>query len=266
MQQSRETGSALGKAVRVLEVIVQGDRPATLAELAQKTGLPRQTVHRIVRQLEDTGIIQRGVERDQFTVGPQLLEIGTGALSAASHSGPARAVLRHLVEELGETCNVGVLDRDEVVYIDRVECDWPLRLQLRPGSRVPIHATAIGKLLLAHLPSRTRRRLLAAAPLAALTDKTLTDPEALEVELREIRRDGYALNAGENTPGLIGLAVPIKAASGRVMAGLAVHGPEPRLSMDQARAALAKLQTAADKLADLMIPGGQSDNARSAAE
>ena len=248
MSRQRETGSALGKAVLVLDALLDTERPVGLADLAHETGLPRQTAYRIVRQLEREGLVGRTMAKDTFTAGPRLLRIGLGALAAATRSGPTRAVLRDLVASVGETCNIGVLDRDEVVYIDRVECDWPLRLQYGPGSRVPVHATAIGKLLLAHLPKRDRRRFLIAAPLEEFTDTTITDAQALEDEMRLIRKQGFSTSRQESIAGLLGLAVPVRDAGGRVVAGLAVHCPEARMSLAQAEAHLPALRAAADRL------------------
>ncbi len=245
----KETGSALHKSVMVLDALFDSGRSMSLAELSQYLDLPRQTVHRIVRQMEDLDLIRRDFSRDRFAVGGRMLSLGINALCTASHAGPMRATLKNLVAEIGETCNIGVLDRDEVVYIDRVECDWPLRLQYGPGSRIPFHATAIGKLLLTHLPSRTRRRLIEAAPLEKFTETTIIDPAGLEDEVRQIRRQGFATNNQERIAGLIGLAVPINDGDGRVVAGLAMHGPEARGSVaDAERDYLPALRAAAEKI------------------
>jgi len=245
----KETGSALRKAVLVLDALFDSGHPMSLAELSQHLDLPRQTVHRIVRQMEGLDLIRRDFSRDRFAVGGRMLSLGINALCTASHAGPMRATLKTLVAEIGETCNIGVLDRDEVVYIDRVECDWQLRLQFGPGSRIPFHATAIGKLLLTHLPSRTRRRLIESALLEPFTETTITDPGCLEDEIQKIRRQGFATNDQERIAGLIGLAVPISDGDGRVVAGLAMHGPLARGSVAEAkRDYLPALCAAAEKI------------------
>ncbi len=254
---NRESGSALQKATLVLDVLLDGERPESLADISAKLDLPRQTVHRVVRQLEELDLIRRDFARDHYFVGARMIQLGIKALGAAARLAPVHAVLKQLVDDIGETCNVGVLERDEIVYIDRVECDWPLRLQLSAGSRVAVHATAIGKLLVAHLPSRTRKRILETVPLRALTENTLTTPEALEDEFKRIRRDGYAANNEENLAGLIALAVPIYDGDGRVVAGLALHAPVARMDQSRAieqlpalRAAAARLQHEIEQLHD----------------
>jgi len=246
--QNKESGSALQKATLVLDVLLDSQRPESLADISARLDLPRQTVHRVVRQLEELDLVRRDFARDHYFVGARMIQLSVNALRAAARLAPVHAVLTQLVEDIGETCNVGVLERDEVVYIDRVECDWPLRLQLSAGSRVPVHATAIGKLLVAHLPSRTRKRILETVPLQAFTENSLTTAEALEEEFKRIRRDGYATNNEENLAGLIALAVPIYDGEGRVIAGLAVHAPVARMNLDQAAEQLPLLRSVAAKL------------------
>src|SRR3546814_13027722 len=102
------------------------------------------------------------------------------ALGRSFRDAPRRVILEQIVETVGETCNVGVLDGSQVVYLDRVECDWPLRTQLHAGSRVPLHCTGMGKLFLATLPERARRRIIETLPLRRSTENTITDPERLE--------------------------------------------------------------------------------------
>lgn len=242
------SGSALGKALAVLEVLLDEPGPLSLAEIAARTDLARPTVHRMVKQLEEQGLLRRSPGVDGYGVGPRLVELGTRALAAGSRAAPCRRILDNLVRQLGETCNLGVLARDEVIYIERVECDWPLRIQYHVGSRVPLHATGIGKLLLAHLAARERRRLLRVLPLTKLTDRTIIEPDALERELTAIRRQGYAANDGENTQGLIGLAVPIRDPRDKVIAGLAVHAPEARMPLARALEHLPHLNQAAREL------------------
>ena len=256
----KESGSALQKVVLVLDALFESDTPIGLAELSQQLELPRQTVHRVVRQLEDLDIIRRDFARDHFSVGARMMRLSLNAIGIAWRTGPMRVVLKDLVANVGETCNIGVLDRDEIVYIDRVECEWPLRLQLQAGSRVPVHATAIGKLLLAHLPSRTRKRIIEAAPLSRFTDHTITDVADLEAELKGIRRNGFATNNSENVSGLIAVAVPIYDDGGRVVAGLALHAPDARLNVKEAEQRLPIMRAAAAKLQKHIVESQEMDD------
>lgn len=247
-----DTSSALGKGMTVLSAILTAEKPPSLNDIAMRTDLPRPTVFRVVKQLEETLMITRAPDGDKYLVGPNLLSLATDAMSAFMHASPVRAILSGLVHEVGETCNLGVLDRDSVVYIDRVECSWPLRLQMGVGTHVSLHATALGKLLVAHLPTRSRRRIVSAAPLEQFTEYSITDPKALEAEFKMIRRQGYACNSEENTIGIIGIAVPVFDARNRVVAGLSLHAPAARMSLQMAVSKLDRLRETARQIEQIM--------------
>lgn len=255
----RAHGSALGKGMAVLDLVAAEGRPLGLAEVTERLGLSKPTVHRIIRQLEDEGLLRREPLRDRYSVGPRLFTLSINALSSAVQGGAAHAILADLVARIGETCNIGVLDRIDVVYVDRVECDWPLRLQLAPNSRVPAYCTAIGKLMLAFLSANARARLIANMTLTRFTENTITDPARLEEECQAIRRDDCALNDQEYHLGLIGLAVPIRDGEERVVAGLAMHSPLPRLDIEGLRAHLPVLREAAARLGPAMADTGPAD-------
>lgn len=247
-EDERAHGSALSKSMAVLDLVAAEGRPLGLVEVTERLGLSKPTVHRIMRQLEDEGLLQREPLRDRYGVGPRLCTLSVNALASAVQGGAVHAILAELVAKISETCNIGILDRTQVVYVDRVECDWPLRLQLSPNSRVPAHCTANGKLLLAFLDGRTREKLIASLALKRFTDNTITDSGRLEEQCQAIRRDDYAINDQEFHLGLIGLAVPIRDGEGRAIAGLAMHSPLPRLDIAGLRDHLPVLREAADRM------------------
>ena len=229
----RTTGSALAKAVTLLEAIAESPRGCLPADLTATTGLPKQTVHRVLRQLDELGLISREPATERLVFAGRLRALARGVLASSAQTFATHRILSQLVDVLRETCNIGVLDGDEVLYVDRVECHWPLRVQLHPGSRVPSHCTAIGKLLLAHLDPGSQRRVLEHLPLERFTPHTLTTQAALREALGVIRAQGYAINEEEDALGLSALAVPIRDHQGRVMAGLAVHAPTARFPLAQ---------------------------------
>jgi DNA-binding IclR family transcriptional regulator len=139
-----------------------------------------------------------------------------------------------------------------VIYLDRVEARWPLRLHLEPGSRVPLHCTASGKLFLAHLPAARRRGVLAALELSAFTPHTITDRAVLERELAAIAQTGHSMDREEFLLGLIAVAVPVKDSSGATLAALACHAPSARLSLERALGFLPILERAAHRLAETL--------------
>lgn len=161
-------------------------------------------------------------------------------------------MLDGLVREVGETCNFTTLDGAAVLYLDRVEAHWPLRLTLEVGSHVPLHCTASGKLFLAFLPAARRNTLLGALSLEALTRNSLTDVPALQAECDAIAARGYATDREEFMAGLIAVAVPVRDAHGAVRAAIAVHAPAARMSLDDAVSRLPALQAAAARMAQYL--------------
>ena len=245
-----EQPSAPLRALRVLEAIAQAEGPVSLTEIIAATGLPKPTAHRLLALLEVAGMLAREPEGKRYAPGPRLASLALAVQSNAAWRAPRHAILQSLVAEIGETCNLTMLDGAEVVYLDRVEAAWPLRLHFQVGSRVPAHASASGKLLLALLPARTRRRLVAAMPLTRYTANTLSEPGVLEAALTSIRKQRLGTDAEEYLAGTVCVAVPVESKTKHVPAALAVHAPLTRMSLDQALAHVPALRRAAASLAE----------------
>jgi IclR family acetate operon transcriptional repressor len=171
----------------------------------------------------------------------------------AARMSPILANLERLVAEIGESVNLGVLDGSSVAYVQRVECNWPLRTHLSAGSRVPLHCTATGKLFLALMPMARRAALLDEIELRAYAPNTFTDRKRLEAELARIRDQRLAVNNEEFMVGAIGLSVPLVGSDGEMYAGLALHAPVARLSVDGARKHVSTLRRAAERLARTLL-------------
>lgn len=235
----------------LLEVIASKDQAFSLQGLAEETALPKPTLHRMLQQLEAAGLLQRGADGRQYGTGARLRRLAENLLLNSIHHGAQHAVLRHLVDEVGESCNLTALAGNEVVYLDRVETAAPLRFYLHPGSRVPAHCSASGKIFLAQMTPAQRRRLLAHAPLQAYTAQTLTELAQVEGEVRKVRRQGFALDNEEFLPGLLCVAVLVPSALGRSNLCVAVQAPVMRLGADKALQLLPPLQRAAAALAQI---------------
>ena len=253
MTNTDERLSTLEKALAVLEAV--GDQPQAvgLPDLAARLKLPRQTVHRVLGQLQDAGLVSRHPVRERYSVGPRLTRLALAALNSRNQGAPVRAILADLVDDVNETCNIGVLDDLEYVYLERIECKWPLRTHLGAGSRVSAYGTSGGKTLLAELGPEQCKRLLKSRKLEAYTPHTITKLQDLEAELARIRSRGFALNNQEYLDGIIGLAVPIKDADGRAVAALAMHGPVTRLSLKACEGHVPRLVQAAERITRVWI-------------
>ncbi|MDE2369001.1 MAG: IclR family transcriptional regulator [Burkholderiales bacterium] len=249
----------------LLELIAAKDQRLSLRDLVDATGWPKPTLHRMLHQLEMAGLLQREDGGRQYGTGTRLRRLAENLLLNDSLHGARHAVLRHLVEEIGESCNLTALSGDEVVYLDRVETAAPLRFYLHPGSRVPVHCSASGKVFLAQMSPAQRRRLLNAAPLARYTPKTLTDFDALEAEIRQVAEAGYALDDEEFLPGLLCIAVRVQSGSGAPSnLCVAVQAPVMRMDADKARLWLPALQRAATALSGLDVAPPASARRRAA--
>jgi DNA-binding IclR family transcriptional regulator len=235
----------------LLEVLVREGHPLTLAEAVAASGWPKPTVHRLLAQLEAGELLAREPDGRRYAVAPRLLRLSEAALAGSTQQGVRHAVLRQLVADVGESCNLTALSGAEVVYLDRIESAFPLQFNLRPGTRVPIHCSASGKLLLAHLPAAQRNALIDGLPMARHTVTTLTSRDALEAEFRRIRKDGYAVDAEEFVEGLVCVAVPVPGGQpgGIPRCAVALQAPAARMTLAQAIDRLPRLQAAAQALA-----------------
>lgn len=235
----------------LLELIASKERFASLQALVEETGTPKATLHRMLQQLESGGLLQRSSDGRHFAVGIRVRQLAEKVLLNDVYQGARRAILRQLVEQIGESCNLTALSGHEVIYIDRVETATPLRFYLHPGSRVPAHCSASGKLLLAQLTVSQRRRLLEHVPLQAYTPRTITTLAALEDEVQRVTKQGFALDNEEFLPGLMCVAVLVPSVSGRSNLCVAVQAPVLRLTTDKAVGMLSSLQRAAAALSEI---------------
>lgn len=235
----------------LLETIASKDRLFSLQSLCEETNIPKPTMHRMLQQLESAGLLERSGDSRQYGTGVRLRRLAENLLLNDTFHGARHSVLRSLVNEVGESCNLTALSSSEVVYLDRVETPAPLRFYLHSGSRVPVHCSASGKMFLAGMTPSQRQRLLTHARLEAFTPKTLTDPAALESELRQIKHQGYALDNEEFLPGLLCIAVLVPSSEGRSNLCVAVQAPIMRLAPDKAVELLPALQRAADALSKI---------------
>ena len=244
MPRKEDSIPATLRAVSVLEALVAAERPQALAELTGMVRLPKPTLYRMLGMLETAGLVIREPGARRYAPGPRLAALGRNVMLNGSLRAARGAILAKLVGEIGETCNFTMLDGAQVVYVDRVETAWPLRMTLTSGSHVPLHCTASGKLLLALLPKASRERLAAQLPLNRFTDSTITDPKRFGAELARIRGNRYATDNEEFHAGLVCVAVPVIGKK-RACAALAVHAPVSRMPLDRALSYLPVLRRAA---------------------
>ncbi len=249
---ARETIPTNLRLLLVLEEVAKVGVPVTPTEINAKLALPKPTIHRLFATLEEEGFLQRDMDGRSYSPGPRMRRLAGGILSSLRIRTARQAVLRRLSREIGETCNIALPDRDAMIYLERVETEWPLRIQLPQGTRVPFHCTASGKMYLSSLTKRHLDRYLAAADLAEQTPNTITDVEALRAEIEGIAGRGYSLDREEFMQNMVALAVPILDPNGRLMATLSFHAPTQRFDAARSLAHLDDLRRAASDLGQLV--------------
>ncbi len=237
----------------ILEEIARAGVPVIPATIGKAVGLPKPTVHRLFQTAEAEGFLQRDLDGRHYGPGPRLRSLAVGIMSS-QHMRTARvAILKRIAEEVGETCNLVIPDREGMVYLDRVETHWPLRIQLPVGTQVPFHCTASGKMYLSSLKPSLLAGYLDACALEMHTDHTIQSPKALSAELDVIRERGYSTDDQEFLDGMVAVAVPIFDDRDRFAAAIAVHAPLMRHQIDSLVSALPTLRKAAATVAKLNI-------------
>jgi IclR family acetate operon transcriptional repressor len=213
------------RALDLLEVVAARGGTVTIGEIAAAADVPLPTAHRLLRTLVDRGYMRQTPDR-RYALGFSLLPLSASAGSMVGAG--AERVLSGLVEELGETANLAMLDGDQVVYVAQVPGRHAMRMFTEVGRRVLPHCTAVGKALLAEATDAQVSDLLARTGLPRHTAHTITDADELLEQLDRIRSSGHALDEGEQEVGVRCVAVAVPSSSMRL--GLSVSGPAPRMT------------------------------------
>jgi DNA-binding IclR family transcriptional regulator len=226
---AREPGvSVASRLLAVLGAFDADHRQLTLSQIARRSGLPLATAHRLVAELELWGGLSREPDGG-YQVGRRLWDVGTLARVERDLRDVAAPYLQDVHRTTGETVHLAVRDGGSALYVERVVARSSAQVLSRAGARLPLHATAVGKVLLAHAPADVVRAALTAP--RRVTSRTITEPGRLNRELAECRRRGFARTAEELTPGAWSVAVPIApdaAAEGQVVAALGIVVASPR--------------------------------------
>ncbi|MBD0317295.1 MAG: IclR family transcriptional regulator [Thermoleophilia bacterium] len=244
------TLQALERAFAILDLFTSEAPEWTTTEIARATGLPVATVHRILAFLRSRGYVERDEGTKRFRLGLAALRLGERARVVLDLRAAARSVLLRLARETDETALLVVLSerRDTSICLERVESSQPLRLSVEPGRRLPLHAGASQKALLAFMSAEDVEAVLR-APLERVCRATITDREALRGQLAEIRRRGWAISFEETNVGAWGVAVPLLSADGSAAASLGLAGPTARLSPDAVADHVARVHEGAAEIA-----------------
>jgi IclR family pca regulon transcriptional regulator len=247
----REFVQGLQRGFAVIKAFGPAAKTLTIAEVALKTALTRAVARRYLLTLGTLGCVTQ--QGSRYALTPKVLDLGYTYLSTIDVAGFAQPFMEQVVETLHESCSLSLLDGDQIVYVARVPAKRIMSINLVVGSRLPAHATSMGKVLLADLSPTALDTFFAGAPLHRLTKRTICNEAAFRKALQQIRKQGWAFADQESEDGVRTVAVPVFDRSHRVAAAMNVSGHAARVSMKELRSHyLPVLQEAAQEASRLL--------------
>jgi len=223
--------TSLARGLAVVQAFSDSRKPQTIANISQKTGIPRAAVRRCLHTLRELGYVD--AELNNFSLRPKILTLGYSYLSSTPLTVSAQPCLNNISRTLNESSSLAVMDDDEVLYVARAATSRVMSVALNTGSRLPAYCTSLGRVMLAHMPPAELDQYLARTKLRPMTENTVTSVKRLRAILADVRQAGYAINDEELELGLRSIAVPVRGASGTVLAALNVGAQAARVSIDQ---------------------------------
>ncbi|HSB78035.1 MAG TPA: IclR family transcriptional regulator [Candidatus Methylomirabilis sp.] len=243
---------SLVKGLAVIETLAGNARPLTAVELSQQLKLARPTLYRILATLLRRGFVIREDGKPYFRSSLKLLDLGHQVLECTDLLEAARPVLRDLAAQFRETVHLAVEEEGRMVYLDKVEGSGPFCTNSRPGRRVPMHCTGLGKAVLAHLPADKVRSILTQHGMHPETPRTILTMAGMERELARVRRQGYAIDDVEFEDGVRCVGAPVFDHRGVPIAAISVSAPVSRMSRTRAQQVGSILREATTKVSRAM--------------
>jgi len=220
--------TSLARGLAVIRAFSDQRRSLTIAQISHRTGIPRAAVRRCLFTLKQLGYVDS--EANNFSLKPKILTLGYSYLSSTPLTVSAQPTLNAISRALGESCSLAVLNEGEVLYVSRSAASRVMSVALNTGSRLPAYCTSLGRILLAHLDEEALASYFAQVELKAFTDKTVVSEARLREILSRVQAAGYALVEEELEIGLRSIAVPVRGASGNVIAALNIGAQATRVS------------------------------------
>jgi IclR family acetate operon transcriptional repressor len=221
---------SLSRALRLLNALSYHPQGMSLSEVAQEVGLPNSTAHRLLTTLQNERYVRFDNERASWAIGVQSFRIGSAFLRSRDIVAIARPYMRRMMEQSGETVNLGIADRGEIVYLAQVECQKMMRAIAGPGGRAQMHCSGIGKAILSTLESTEADKIIASLEMRRETNNTILTADDFRRELAVVRERGYAVDNEEYAVGLRCVASAVYDEHGTPLAGLSISGPTARLT------------------------------------
>jgi DNA-binding IclR family transcriptional regulator len=238
---------SIGKAFTLLDLIGH-KKELGIAEMIKELRWKKSTVHRLAATLKELGYLEQHPSTMKYRLSFKLYTLGNLTKARLSLSAVALPFLQKLQRETDESVYLGIMDRNEVVYIEHVPSNHVLQPLIQPGFRAPLHCTAIGKVLLSRLHREELVRLFRSSSLRSFTPDTITSLDRLERALSQIRRAGFSVDNQEYHVGIRSIAAPIEHGTDRIVAAVSVAGPASRLDLSDLRGMVGRLRTTAEAI------------------
>ncbi len=251
-ERSGRFSSSLKAGLAILNCFSAEQPVLGIANLADELSMSRSTTHRYASTLVALGYLEQDQSR-RYRLAPRVVDVGMSVLDSMALRGKAREHLLELREQTGRTVSLAVLDETDVRYVDRLR-GWrrgqhAVDLNLGVGARLPLHCSAMGKVLLANLPAEERDRVIAELELTRRGPNSITSKKALRAELERVRAEGLAVGDEELAPGVRTLAAPVVGPGGEVVAAIGIPVPADAFTRAQLQEVLgAPLRAAAKRL------------------
>jgi IclR family acetate operon transcriptional repressor len=236
---------SLVRALRLLQEVAEAGDGITLTEVANQVGLPVSSAHRLLSTLQQEGFVRFDGERTLWFVGVKAFTVGNAFLRARDLVQVARPYMRGLMEQCDETVNLAVEDGGQIIYLAQIECRQMMRALASPGARVPMHSSAVGKVLLAYAGDQAREPMLERVRLERFTANTITSRDRLLKSLDQVKDQGFAFDDEEHAIGLRCVAAPIFNEAREAIAGISLSGPAARVTDRRFRELAALVQRTA---------------------
>lgn len=222
---------ALDRGLDILEAFTLSDPDLTIGQIGERANLPKPTVVRLLSVLSERGYVERVPGAERYRLGVRTLEVGSVFLQSTTIEAEAHPIMRCLADVTGQTANLGILDKHQVVHIEVVAPDRPVRFWASIGKREDAYVSGLGKVLLTALPAQSRELYLQ-QPRAQVTPKTIVEAGALRAELDRIVERGYAIDDEESNVGVVCIAAPIRDGNGRIAAAVSISGARAEFDAD----------------------------------
>lgn len=254
------TIQSLQRGLGILELIAKDGTGVSMADVSRKIGLHTSTTFHLLRTLTTLGYLVQDETTRKYRLGSKVFQLAASAWTEVQLLKMSAPLLTEMAQQTGETSHLAIFEHGEVIVINKIDGSGPVRLSERVGYPRPAHCTAIGKVLLAHLPEAELKAFLQTSELQPLTPKTITAAPILEQELDRVRKQGYAFDDEEFVQGIRCLAAPVRNFTGHVVAAIGISGPVWRVTLDRVAQLTEFVRTMGPRLSQQLGYPGDSGN------